>query len=134
MTEATETREFHIGDILSVTNDVLVSPRHVDGVYDLLGWMTGETLWTHQLPRCADECAPVLREWFPDLAAIDIPAGLNSFEKLAAWFESVAPEHGTTREVGRLNPADHTSIDPITEMRMNHPHVEVIPVVKDPSA
>jgi hypothetical protein len=122
-----ETREFHIGDILSVTSGLLISLRHVDGIYDLLGWMTRDTLWTHQLPRASDECAPMLREWFPDLAAIEIPAGMNSMDKLTAWFQSIAPEHGSTRMVGRLHPADHTSIDPITEMRMKAPHVQVIP-------
>ena len=50
-------RDFHIGDILSVTTGRLVSPRRMDGVYDILNFMTGDNLFTHQLPRAARECA-----------------------------------------------------------------------------
>lgn len=52
------TKTFHIGDILSVTTSRLVSPSHIDGVYSILNWMTCDNLYTHQLPRAADECAP----------------------------------------------------------------------------
>lgn len=125
---ADEAREFHIGDILSVTSERLVSPRHVAGLYALLGWMTGESLMTHQLPRCADECAPTLRVQFPDLAAIDVPEGLNSEAAVLGWLQSIEPTHGTTRTVARLNPADHTVIDPIAEVRMNYPNVRIIAI------
>ncbi|WP_159840184.1 DUF7736 domain-containing protein [Nocardia sp. CY41] len=129
MTNATETRSFHIGDILSVTSGKLVSPRHVDGIYDLLGWMTGEKPMTHQLPRLSRECAPSLCEQFPDLAALEVPKGLNSEEKVLFWLGAQEPEYGTRREVAPLRPGEHTSIDPITEMRMNHPHVQILPAV-----
>jgi len=59
---------FHIGDILSITTGRLVSPRHMEGVYDILGYMTGDSLFTHQLIRAADRCKPVLLEQHPFLA------------------------------------------------------------------
>ncbi|WP_280246192.1 hypothetical protein [Nocardia abscessus] len=129
MSNPTDTRSFHIGDILSITTEVLVSPRHIDGVYDILQWMTGEPVWTHQLPRVAEECAPSLRQQFPDLAAVVVPDGLNSEEKVLSWLAGIVQQHGETRQVVPLPKEDHTSIDPLTEMRMNHPHVQVIPAV-----
>lgn len=54
------TKEFSLGDVLSITTGRLVSERHMDGVYDILNWMTGDNLFTHQLPRAAEACAPVL--------------------------------------------------------------------------
>lgn len=46
------TKTFHLGDILTITTGRLVSPRHMEGVYDILNWMTGEDLLvTHQIPR-----------------------------------------------------------------------------------
>lgn len=48
-----ETKSFHIGDVLSAMTGTLVSPRHIGGVYDVLNWMTGESLMTHQLPRAS---------------------------------------------------------------------------------
>lgn len=62
------TKEFHLGDVLSITTGRLVSPRHMDGVYEILNFMTGEDLFTHQLPRASDECKPFLIEQFPQLA------------------------------------------------------------------
>jgi hypothetical protein len=42
------TREFHLGDVLSITTGVLVSPRRMEGVSDILEFMTGSDLFTHQ--------------------------------------------------------------------------------------
>lgn len=42
MAKAIEAAEFHVGDILSVITDRLVSPKHIGGVYDILGFMAGE--------------------------------------------------------------------------------------------
>lgn len=122
------TKEFHIGDILSVTSGILVSPRHVGGLYDLLGWMTDGPVWTHQLPRVADECAPSLRQQFPDLAAVEVPEGLGSEEAVLAWLAAQESAHGSTRMVERLAPDDHTSIDPISEIKMMRPDAPIIAV------
>ena len=44
-------KQFYLGDVLSVAIDRLVSLRHMDGVYDILNFMTGDDLLTHELPR-----------------------------------------------------------------------------------
>lgn len=116
------TREFHLGDILSVTTSHMVSPRHVDGLCDLLGWMTGENLafeenW-HQLSRLSDECAGSLLAQHPDLAQVTVPDGLDSKEAAMSWLATVTARLGETRLVCALDPDDHTRIAPATEMRM----------------
>lgn len=131
MTNTPETREFHVGDILSVLTGVLVSTRHVDGLYDLLGFMVGEPVWTHQLPRAARECEPALRKQFPDLATITVPDGIHTEEKLLAWLAPLEQQYGATHTVTRLAAEDHTSIDPVTEMRMHHPDKLIVPIVDD---
>ena len=60
-------KSFHISDVLSVTTGRLVSTRHMDGVYAVLNFLTGDDLFTHQLPRTMDECKPWLRTQFPQL-------------------------------------------------------------------
>jgi hypothetical protein len=60
-------KKFHISDVLSITTGRLVSTRHMDGVYDILNFMTGDSLFTHQLPRANEECKPYLLEQFPQL-------------------------------------------------------------------
>lgn len=123
------TQTFHIGDIISVIHDRLVSPDGIDGVYRILGHLTGESPMTHQLPRAAREAEPILRERYLDLAAIVVPDDFDgSRELIDAWLAEVAATHGETREVAPLDPADHTHIDPLTELRMMRPDMPVITV------
>jgi hypothetical protein len=124
-------REFHIGDILTLMTGRLVSPRHMDGVYEMCDFMSGEANMTHQLPRVMEESAPTLREQFPDLAAIDIPGDLEGETAVYAWLDEQVAIHGETRMVHPLDPADHTSIDPISELRMMRPDMPIIGVVVD---
>jgi hypothetical protein len=130
----TGTRTFHLGDILSVTTGRLVSPRHMDGIYDILGWMTGDNLFTHQLPRAMDECQGPLLAQHPDLAAVTVPGdfgdGEHAGQAVANWLAGQAAIYGETREVAPLAAADHTRIDPIAELRaMIRPDAEIIGVV-----
>jgi hypothetical protein len=127
------TRTFHIGDILSAMTGRLVSPRHIEGIYDILDWMTGESLMTHQLPRVSREVEPILRERFPDLAAIEIPewGTKGTKEVVYAWLDEQVAIHGETREVAPMEAADHTLIDPLDEIAMMRPDLPVIAVVVD---
>ncbi|MFW3477251.1 hypothetical protein [Streptomyces microflavus] len=46
----TETRSVPLADVLSVTTPNLLSARQMDGLIDLLNWMTGDQLEVWQLP------------------------------------------------------------------------------------
>jgi hypothetical protein len=122
----TETKSFHIGTILSITDGKLVSPDHVRGIYEILGWMTGESLMTHQLPRVSREMEGQLRADFPDLAAITVPSGLRSEAAVLEYLASLEPQYGTHREVRKADRENHTQIDPIAEIKMIRPDLPII--------
>lgn len=124
----TETKPFHLGDILSITTGRLVSPRHIDGVYDILNWMTGDNLFTHQLIRASRECEEPLLAQHPDLRDVEVPDDLDGKEAVEAWLAAQIAAYGETREVAPLGDGDHTRIDPITELRMLKPDAEIIGV------
>jgi hypothetical protein len=133
MSTTDQTRDFHIGDIISAMTGKLVSPRHIGGVYDVLNYMTGDELFTHQLPRASRECEPHLREQHPDLAAIVFPdwSGLtsdNAEATVMAWLAEQVAVFGETRPVRALPADDHTSINPITELKMMRPDALVVGV------
>ncbi len=123
------TKTFHLGDILSVTTGRLVSPRHIDGVYDILNWMTGDNLMTHQLPRACGECEGLLRAQHPDLIAIAIPEFGGDKDAVGRWLAEQVAIYGETREVAPLAAEDHTRIDPIAELRAINPDAEIIAIV-----
>lgn len=121
-------RSFHLGDILSVATGCLVSPRHIDGVYDLCNFMTGDNLFTHQLPRAANECGPEIFRQHPDLKNITVPS-FDGEAEVWAWLAAVTAEYGEHRDIAPLAEGDHTRINPLDELALMRPGVDVIAVV-----
>jgi hypothetical protein len=68
----TDTRDFPLADILSITTGRLLSHRHMDGVYEILNHLTGDNLMTHQLPRAAETCRPALIAQHPFLVDLTV--------------------------------------------------------------
>jgi hypothetical protein len=124
----TATRSFHLGDILSITTGLLVSPGHIAAVHELLDFMTGDILFTHQLPRAADECKPALLAQHPDLATVEVPEEFDGKEHVDRWLAEQVQRFGEHRDVAPLAPEDHTRINPLTELAMHYPDKPVIAV------
>jgi hypothetical protein len=110
-----ETKQFHLGDILSITTGRLVSPRHIDGVYDILNHMTGDSLFTHQLGRASDEYKPYLIMEMPWLAEIDHSSVTT--DNWQQWLQEQVAKYGEMHEVRPIHPEDHEIIDPVDELR-----------------
>lgn len=127
-------RQFHISDVLSITTGRLVSARHMDGIYDILSFLTGDSIYTHQIPRVMREVKPWLRQQYPLLfpenppvkALLDgltaslaefpgdqtIIAGFVDAVRHQARFPEVVPEF---LPVSELSAGMYTRIDPIEE-------------------
>lgn len=122
---AEQSRAFHLGDILTITTGIFMAPRGVDALYDLLGFMTGDSLFTHQLSRAAGECASRLLGQHPDLADVKAPPewehGDVARETVEAWLAEQVARFGETREVAPMVAEDHTSVDPVAELESMMP-------------
>ena len=102
-----ETQRFHLGDLLSITTGKLLSPSHMEGIYSILNWMTGDELFTHQLPRAMDECAPYLREQFPSLEGVT--ADDVTLENCKQWLADAVERHGEWFDVAPAPAGCHES-------------------------
>lgn len=122
-------KRFHLGDVLSITTGRLLAPDGMAGVHAILDYMTGDTLFTHQLPRALRECAPELLRQHPWLADIVEPAEFTGRAQVEEWLAARVVQHGEHVDVTPLARGDHTYIDPLQELAMNRPHLQVIPVV-----
>ena len=89
-------KEFSLGDVLSITTGRLLSERRMDGIYDILNWMTGDNLFTHQLPRAAKECKPWLIEQYPQLDPEQNPKLQTMLDKLTAMRKTESGKNDTT--------------------------------------
>lgn len=107
------TRDFPLDEILTISTGRLVARRHMDAVYDVLNHLTGDNLFTHQLPRALDACLPSVLAQHPDLAAIqpgDVPADADL---IWPWLDAMEAKYGKTRSLVPV--ADWEHQDPIEE-------------------
>ena len=120
--------KFHLGDLLTITTGRLVSPSKIEGVYKILNHMTGDNLYTHQLGRATDECAPWLRNRYPFL---DSPEVAQEVKRLIGclelndkadhpaacknWLEFMVSVYGEWFEVDPIPQDEHRHIDPLVE-------------------
>lgn len=127
----TEKKAFHIGDVLSISTGYLVSPSGIGGVYEILNFMTRDSLYTHQLPRAMDECRPHILRQHPQLAGIDCSGVTpkNIDEQLAAF----VAQFGETLEIETLPDEAHEFREPVEELKsMLRPDQTLIVIGKEP--
>ena len=123
----TKQRTFRASDILTVTTGYFLSddPNDEFGIlYNLLNYLTGDNLYTHQLGRVADECAPYLRDqfkWAAEFDDIDIsPSNYLEISKMAN------DKYGRELSVHPIPMDDHDVIDPLTELLKMAPHAKIL--------
>lgn len=118
-------KTFPLAAVLSITTGCLFC--EIGGVYEILNHMTGENLYTHQLPRASRQCAPSLLEQFPRLAAEDVASqaeafahslhgATDGFSLVEKWLSEKSAVWGAEFDVEPL-PADaYMPMDPISEL------------------
>lgn len=117
-------RNFHLGDILSIITDKMVSPRHMEGIYDILNYMTDDDLNTHQIPRAMEECRPFLLKQYPNLKNVSTEA----LQKISwkEWIDKQIEIYGEMLTVKPLPKDAHQVIDPIIEAKLIREDVKEI--------
>lgn len=104
-------KEFDLGDVLSVTTGTLLSSRGLDGVCDLLSFMTGkDPLPPHLMIGVAFECrkhiaqiyaqlpevAPMYFQLFPDSKQLE--------QAHRRWVDARKVDYGDTLLISPLSP------------------------------
>jgi hypothetical protein len=122
-----KTKLFSTTDVLSTVTGRLMGK--IDGVYEVLNWMTGESVFTHQLPRISREAQPVIIAMHPTLQQAVDEAGQVTPENYRDWLAKWLARYGETLAVPKMNHHQHERIDPISEAAQ-HFRPEQIIVVK----
>ena len=108
-----QTKEFATCDVMSTVTGILVG--NIGGVYQVLNWMTGESVFTHQLPRISREARPVLVAAHPLLQqAIDEAEQVNR-DNYKEWLQTWEDRYGPTISVPKFTADSHERIDPMSE-------------------
>lgn len=97
-----DTREFHIGDILSITTGRLLSKEGMDGIYEIMGFLSGEDgISTIGLLTFRDHATDVLLTQFPHLKDIVVPESVNSSESADVFLLEMEKKYGAMHTVKR---------------------------------
>lgn len=108
-------KSFKLAQILSVVGDKLVC--EMGGVYEILNYMTGDNLFTHQLPRAQKAAKPALIEQYPFLTDIDDSSVTT--ENWRQWLDRQIALYGEALDVIPIT--EWTRMDPIVELKaMTH--------------
>ena len=128
-------RVFPLRVVLTATTKRLVTESKggrgngIGDLYELLNHMTGDNLFTHQLPRASRECCPWLIRWFPELKPT-LTAGGKLDEWLAksptcpqegiimwlAELRMMFPKIKDEYIIGQIPQDDHDRKDPYDEL------------------
>lgn len=106
-------QEFPTRDVLSTITGRLMGD--MGGVYEVLNYMTGESVFTHQLPRIGREAVPVVVAVHPQLQQAIDEAEQVTQENYLQWRQTWEDRYGPTIAVPRFNEAQHERIDPLSE-------------------
>jgi hypothetical protein len=117
-------RKFHLGDVLSLTGDKLVSPRMMGGVWDLANYMTHDSLYTHQIIRALKVCGPWLLSQFPQLREVDDSSVTG--ENALQWLDVQIAKFGEYLLVEPLPEGVWQHQDPVEELKRIIPGAKVI--------
>lgn len=124
-----DTKAFATADVLSAVTGYIVSERKIAAVYDVLNFMSGESLMTHQLPRVGREAKEFMRSRIPGFEQIERESeaitGENWKEFAARWVARLGP----TIDVPRMGLSAHERIDPMSEL-VEYAHPSKIIVVE----
>ncbi|SKM39443.1 Uncharacterised protein [Mycobacteroides abscessus subsp. massiliense] len=123
---APTSRMFGLGAILTVTTDRMLA-HDIGEIYELLNFMTGDNLFTHQLPRAAGECKPALLEQHPQLAGIAVPE-LPDADAYMAYLAGLEDTYDAELAVTPLAGDAHKHINPLTELADMMPGKPIITV------
>jgi len=137
-------RDFHLSDVLSATTGRLVSTRHMDGIYDIMGFVTGDpgisTIGlAMEFERVKGEILnqhPQLRDaaaTFPNLDSISDRKKRE--QAIAGWLDQQVKKFGETLEIKPAQVAIALDLDEQTDfVRSINPKINITPIVIDEDA
>lgn len=119
--------KFTLGQILSVAYGKLLCS--IDELYAILNYLTGDNLFTHQLPRAYNECSPWVIQRLPFLRGINVDnINKDNWESILGELEV---EYGKYHELFPIPKDEHTVKCPLKEIAEMIDKNKIISILKD---
>lgn len=105
-------QSFKLGTVLSITTGFLLC--EVEQLYKILDFLTGQSLYTHQLPRAADFGKPHILSLYPELEGIEVPE-IRTEQEVDIYIQSML-EKGFKEEYELSPMTDFVQKGPLEEL------------------
>lgn len=105
-------QSFKLGTVLSITTGFLLC--EVEQLYKILDFLTGQSLYTHQLPRAADFGKTHILSIYPELEGIEVP-DIRTEQEVDVYLQSLI-EKGLKEEYELSPMTDFVQKNPIEEL------------------
>lgn len=121
-----QTRDYPLGDILSVTTGRLLSRDGMDGIYRILAYLTGDEIYTHQIPAAIDATHLGVLSQHPQLVGVT-PVTNADLDDVGTWLTAQEQRFGSSLPLAPV--PGWGAHDPIQELVDRFGPDRVIPVV-----
>ncbi len=107
-------KNFDLGTVLSLTTHRMLS--EMDKIQDALEYVTGDPIWTHQIPRVMGQVTPYVLSLYPQLEGVGLNEPINSKEEAIAFVNSQKEVFGDSLPLSPMSKSDgYSYVDPIEE-------------------
>ena len=107
-------KQFDLGAILNITTSRLFT--NMDDVYEILNYLTGDSIFIHQIPRVMDAAKPYVLSLHPELEGVGVGVAINSFEDAKAFVNEQKKIYGNKLSLTPMSKTDgYSHVDPIEE-------------------
>lgn len=107
-------KQFDLGAILNITTGILFTS--IDDVYEVLNYLTGDSIFIHQIPRVMDAAKPYVLSLHPELEGVGVGVAINSFEDAKAFVNEQKKIYGNKLSLTPMSKTDgYSHVDPIEE-------------------
>ena len=107
-------KEFDLGAILNITTKRLFTS--MEDVYEVLNYLTGDSIYTHQLPRVMPLAKAYVLSLYPELTGVGDTVEINSFDDAKAFIKEQKKVFGNKLPLSPMEKNDgYSYVDPIEE-------------------
>ncbi len=106
-------RTFDLGSVLTVTTGRLFT--EMDNVYDILNYLSNDSILIHQIPRVMKTAQPYVLARYPQLEGVGRDVVINGWEDVKAFLDSQKAVLGDSFALSPMPREMCEHIDPIEE-------------------
>lgn len=128
MTDA-HNKDFPTEAVLTTITGRVLYEAGISAVYEVLQWMTGESVMTHQIPRISREARLAILALHPELKPTIAEAEQVDGSNWRIWRDTWIKRYGATISVPKMTADQHERIDPLSEL-VERVHPDKIAVIQ----